>query len=64
MNTAFELIYPLRINTSLFVGKKPSAVLFGGERVDVKTWRQVVGVILTRCDSEHHERLMPKPTAR
>jgi hypothetical protein len=58
MNTAFELIYPLRINTSLFIGKKPSAILFGDERVDVKTWRQVVGVILARCDSEQHERLM------
>jgi hypothetical protein len=58
MNTAFELIYPLRVHTSLFIGKKPSAILFGDERVDVKTWRQVVGVILTRCDSEHHERLM------
>jgi hypothetical protein len=58
MNTAFELIYPLSIHPSIFVGKKPSAILVGDERVDVKTWRQVVGVILTRCDSEEHERLM------
>jgi hypothetical protein len=58
MNTAFEPAYPLSIHTSIFVGKKPSAVLFGDERVDVKTWRQVVGVIMTRCNSEEHERLM------
>jgi hypothetical protein len=55
---AFELTYPLSIHPSIFVGKKPSAVLFGDERVDVKTWRQVVGVILTRCDNDRHEQLM------
>jgi hypothetical protein len=36
---------------SVFVDKKPAAVLFGDER-------QVVGIILARCNSEHHERLM------
>jgi hypothetical protein len=54
----FELVYPFWIHPSVFVGKKPVAVLFGDERVEAKTWRQVVGVILTRCDSEEHERLM------
>ncbi|MDR1158666.1 MAG: hypothetical protein LBK75_10275 [Oscillospiraceae bacterium] len=58
MNAAFELIYPLQIHSSLFIGKEPSAVLFGDERVNVKTWQQVVGIILARCDSEQHERLM------
>jgi hypothetical protein len=40
MNTAFEPSYPLGVHPSLFVGKKPVAVLFGDERVEVKTWRQ------------------------
>jgi hypothetical protein len=58
MSNVFELIYPFSIHPSVFVGKKPAAVLFGDERVEVKTWRQVVSVILTRCNSEEHERLM------
>ena len=58
MNSAFELTYPFSIHPSVFVGRKPAAVLFGNERVEVKTWRQVAGVILTRCNSEEHERLM------
>ena len=46
--------------TYLFVGTKPAAVLFGDERVEVKTWRQVYAVIIGRCNEnpQHHERLM------
>jgi hypothetical protein len=58
MNSVFELTYPFRVHPSVFVGRKPAAVLFGDERVEAKTWRQVAGIILTRCNSEQHERLM------
>jgi hypothetical protein len=58
MNSVFELTYSFQVHPSVFVGRKPAAVLFGDERVEAKTWRQVAGVILTRCNSEHHERLM------
>jgi hypothetical protein len=58
MSNTFELIYPLGVHPSVFVGKKPAAVLFGNERVEAKTWRRVVGVILTRCNNDRHERLM------
>ena len=59
-NTKYEVIYPLTIKPYVFVGKKPVAMLFGEERVEVKTWRQVYAVILKRCndDSAHHEKLM------
>jgi len=35
-------------------------VLFGEERVSVKSWREVYKVVLGRCNEnpEHHERLM------
>jgi hypothetical protein len=58
MMNVYEISYPLTAHPSIFVGQKPVAVLFGRERVGVKTWRQVVSVILTRCNSEHHERMM------
>ena len=41
-----------------FVGTKPTAVIFGKERVDVKTWREVAGVILSRCNEQRHDELM------
>ena len=55
-----EITYPLTSPTYLFVGRKPVAVLFGDERVEVKTWRQVYAVIIGRCNEnpKHHERLM------
>ena len=59
-NTGHEITYPLEAKPYVFVGKKPVAVLFGDERVEVKTWRQVYAVILKRCNDNpvHHERLM------
>ena len=58
--SGYERIYPLTSPTHLFVGTKPAAVLFGDERVEVKTWRQVYSVIIGRCNEnqQHHERLM------
>jgi hypothetical protein len=41
-----------------FIGTKPSAVMFGEERVDVKTWREVAGAILSQCNGERHDELM------
>jgi hypothetical protein len=41
-----------------FVGTKPTAVIFGEERVDVKSWREVAYVILKRCNEENGDRLM------
>jgi hypothetical protein len=61
-NTDSEYNYklPLTSPTYLFVGKKPVAIVFGEEIVDVKSWREVYEVILKRCsqDAECHEMLM------
>ena len=56
----YERIYPLTSPTYLFVGTKPAAVLFGDERIEVKTWRQVYAVIIGRCNEnpQYHEKLM------
>jgi hypothetical protein len=54
----YERVYPLYIHPHVFVSTKPSAVLFGEERVEVKTWREVVGVILARCNEERRDALM------
>ena len=54
----FEHEYPLCIVPSLFKGKKPAAIIFGGNRVAVKTWRQVYTEILRRCDIEKHDTLL------
>ena len=55
-----EFTMPLSASTYLFVGTKPAAVLFGDERVEVKTWREVYTVIMKRCnqDERYHEMLM------
>jgi hypothetical protein len=41
-----------------FIGTRPTAVMFGNERVEVKTWKQVAGVILKRCHDERGDALM------
>ena len=58
--TTYEHTYPLTAPPYLFVGRKPAAVLFGDERAEVKTWRQVYSVILGRCNNNpvHHVTLM------
>ena len=55
-----EYDLPLSANPAIFIGKKPVAVLFGEERVAVKSWREVYSVILSRCneDPANHEMLM------
>ena len=56
----YEWVLPLVTNPYLFIGKKPAAVLFGEERVPVKSWREAYTVILKRCNENpaHHEMLM------
>lgn len=40
-----EMKYPLTAGSGIFKGKKPAAVIIGGECVAVRTWRQLVGEI-------------------
>ena len=56
----YELTYPLLADPSIFIGRKPAAVLFGQERVTAKSWRDVYGTILARCNEnpKNHETLM------
>ena len=55
-----ECTYPLTIPLYMFVGKKPVAVLFDDDRVEVKTWREVYAVIIKQCNDvpECHEMLL------
>lgn len=48
---AMEREYPLISPPTLFKGTKPTAVVFIGEKVPVKTWRKAYTVILKRCVS-------------
>jgi hypothetical protein len=59
-NGASAIIYPLSTMPELFKGRKPAAILFGSERVPVKTWRKAYTLILKRCaaDSVCRGRLM------
>jgi hypothetical protein len=56
-----ELKLPLTAETYHFVGRKPTAVVFGEERIEVKNWRQVFSVILSRSNLQCHERLILLP---
>jgi len=58
MNYSNEQTCSLYTPPHYFVGTKPTAVIFGEERIDVKTWREVAYVILKRCNEEHGDRLM------
>jgi len=53
-----EHAYPLSFSPYFFKGKKPIAILFGEERVEVRTWQKVYAEILHRCNAEKHEVLM------
>ena len=50
----------LSADPSIFVGVRPVAVLFGGERIAVKSWTSVYKTVLQRCNREpvYHDRLM------
>jgi hypothetical protein len=51
---------PFEANPNIFIGKKPTAVLFDGERVEAGKWTQVYGEIIGRANREPHchEQLM------
>jgi len=55
-----ETVYPLSITPALFKGKKPTAVIFGEERVEVKKWKAAYTEILRRCarDPDAHAMLI------
>ena len=57
-DTLGEYEVTLYSNPAMLKGKKPTAVIFGGERVEVKKWREVYTEILRRCDMEKHSDLM------
>lgn len=40
-----EMKYSLTAGSGIFKGKKPAAVIIGGECVAARTWRQLVGEI-------------------
>ena len=50
----------LNVHPSLFVGKKPLAVIIDGKGIPATTWRMVYKVILQHCiqDPIRHELLM------
>jgi hypothetical protein len=58
--STLETAYPLGIDSALFKGTKPTAVYFGDEKVEVKTWRNVFVLVLQRCADipTHRDRLM------
>jgi hypothetical protein len=56
----FETIYPITVDAAIFKGKKPTAVLFGNERIGTRNWNSVAELIMKRCnqDAEKHVSLM------
>jgi len=55
-----EYAYPFTVNTNIFIGEKPVAVLFGEERTEANNWRKVYAAIMSRCnaDAKCHDNLM------
>jgi hypothetical protein len=54
----YELTLPFSCEPYFFIGKKPTAVHFGNECIEVKSWSQVFAVLLDRCNLQYHDRLM------
>jgi hypothetical protein len=56
----YETIYPLTVNPAIFKGSKPTAIVFGDERVDVYKWKTVAEELMKHCnaDAEKHVALM------
>ena len=57
---AYEVIYPISMNPAVFKGKKPTAIIFGNERVSVSSWQKVLKEIILRCNAqpEYRKKLM------
>jgi hypothetical protein len=56
--TKNECVFPLSMDTYHFIGRKVKAVYFGEERVEVKNWRGVYKLLLSRCYAEYPDDLM------
>ena len=56
----YEVIYPISMNPAVFKRKKPTAVIFGSDRVSVSSWQKVLKEIMRRCNAEpeYRKRLM------
>jgi len=49
-----EQIVPLSSNPVIFKGRRPIAVAFGNEIEHVKSWRDVLSIVLCRCNDDPH----------
>ena len=56
----YESEYRLTSNPAIFKGKKPTMVVIGGKRIEVRTWKMIVAEIMNHCnkDAEKHVELM------
>ena len=45
----YAMRYPLLADSGIFKGKKPVSVIIGEESFDVKTWKELVKVIMDKC---------------
>ena len=57
---ASEYSFPFTTDTNIFIGKKPTTVMFGEERVEADNWRKVYAAIMARCNAnaQCHENLL------
>ena len=55
-----EYCVPITSNPAIFAGRMPIFVAFGNELKYVMSWREVLSVVLERCNQDpiYHERLM------
>jgi hypothetical protein len=56
--TKNEWVFPFGMDTCHFIGRKAKAVYFGEERVEVRNWRGVYKLLLSRCYAEYPDDLM------
>jgi hypothetical protein len=56
----YERSVPLTTNPRCFIGKRPSAVIIGGEMIPATTWPAVYSAILSQClrDDRYRELLL------
>jgi hypothetical protein len=58
--TSNEYVVPLSSDPSIFINKKPSAVLFGDTRIEAANWTQVFCTVLNQCcqNPVYHSKVM------
>ncbi|MBQ9299161.1 MAG: hypothetical protein IJ214_01485 [Clostridia bacterium] len=56
----YEMKYPLSAGAAIFKGKKPTGVMIGNKNVSIRTWKQLVEVVLQHCMASpvYRERLL------